>query len=83
MKQVTLLDRSELRRLPTVNLEKTLHAAENERKYAETVMNSPVTGSKMSDGGIERLYRRIKALDTYMKNIGNEINERDDDAHES
>jgi hypothetical protein len=79
VKNVTILDRSELRRLPVDQLEKNLQSVENEKRYAIAILNGSTT---MSDGDIERLYRRIKTLDVYEKNIKNEIETRDD-AHES
>lgn len=76
MKQVTILDRSELRRLPTEHLDKVLQTTEHERTYSETRLNSDGLGMKNDE--IERIFYRIKKLDTFIKNIKNEIKDRYD-----
>lgn len=74
MKTVTILDRSGLRQLPDMQLGKALQSAEKETAYLEALLNS--TGEKLSDGDVERKYRRIKELNAYTKNIKNEQRDR-------
>jgi hypothetical protein len=74
MKQATILDRSELRRLPVSQLNRVLHATENERRYFQTQLNEG--GTSMPSDKIERMFYRIKTLDGYIKNIKNELKDR-------
>ena len=63
MNTVTILDRDELKKLSTPQLNKRLQETRKEAGLLEALLNS--TATRMTDGDVERRYQRIVQLRGY------------------